>query len=307
MIERRHLRTLRALREAGTLARAAQQLHLTQSALSHQIKELESQLAVPLFHRKSRPMRFTPAGERLLTLAARVLPELEAAERDIAAMAGGRQGRLHIAIECHSCFEWLMPTLEAYRPRWPEVEVDLSLAFHFEPLPALLRGDIDLVVTSDPQPLATLRYEPLFEYEAVLVLAKDHRLCARRVIEAADLGDETLITYPVETRRLDIYRRFLDPAGVAPARRRCAELTVMQVQLVASGRGVAALPNWAVHEFLAAGQVVTRPLGEGGMRGVLYAALREAQHDTPFLRDFVALARSTSFRTLQGIGAVDAG
>ncbi len=306
MIELRHLRTLRALREAGNLAGAADHLHVTQSALSHQIKELESQLEVTLFHRKSRPLRFTPAGERLLTLADCLLPEVEAAEQDIARIAGGRQGRLHIAIECHSCFEWLMPTLDAYRPRWPDVELDLSLAFNFEPLPALLRGDIDLVITSDPQDLDGVVYVPLFGYQGVLVLGKGHALLARRYIRPSDLAGETLITYPVPEARLDIYRHFLDPAGVRPAQRRSAELTVMLVQLVASGRGVAALPNWAVHEFLQRGEVEVRPLGRKGLWGVLYAAVRTGQQSAPFLQDFVEQARATSFHTLTGIRPCEA-
>jgi LysR family transcriptional regulator for metE and metH len=187
---------------------AAERLHLTQSALSHQFKELEERLGMPLFVRKTKPVRFTSAGLRLLQLTDAVLPLLRSAERDLARLAGGTAGRLHMAIECHSCFQWLMPTIDQFRDAWPEVELDLASGFSFAPLPALARGDLDLVVTSDPLELAGITYVPLFTYEAMLAVANQHPLASKPFIQPEDLATETLITYPVERDRLDIFTRF---------------------------------------------------------------------------------------------------
>ncbi|MEY3038251.1 MAG: hypothetical protein RL143_818 [Pseudomonadota bacterium] len=301
MIDLRHLKTLAALRDAGSLVEAAERVHLTQSALSHQIKDLEERLDCSLFIRKTKPITFTAAGQRLLTLADDILPMIKTAERDIARLAGGEAGRLNICIECHSCFDWLMPTIDHFRHNWPEVEMDLSTGFSFQPLPALARGDIDLVITSDPEPRNGIIYEPLFSYESLLGLSRQHRLVARKFIQPEDLADETLITYPVDTNRLDLFSRFLDPAEVEPAEIRTAELTVMMVQLVASGRGVAALPNWAMHEYLERDFIQARPLGEKGLWCTLYAAIREDQQNSDFMTDFLATARDVSFKTLKGI------
>ncbi len=297
MIDIRHLRTLAAIAEHGTLARAAEHLHVSQSALSHQVRELEGRLGVELLARQGRRLRFTAAGERLLQLGERVLPEIRRAEADLRRIRDGQTGRLHMALECHSCFDWLLPTLERYRPAWPDVELDVSLAFHFEPLPALVRGDLDLVITSDPEPLPGVRYTPLFRFEGVLILPPRHPLAARPHIEPADLATETLITYPVPPQRLDVYRHFLFPAGVHPARR-TTELTEMIVQLVAAGRGVAALPHWAVQAAEARGVIVSRPLGVQGIWRTLQAASREGEADTPWLQAFLATARQTACATL---------
>lgn len=232
MIELRHLKTLAALRDAGSLVEAAERVHLTQSALSHQIKDLEERLNCTLFIRKTRPICFTSAGQRLLALADDVLPMIRNTEREIARLAGGEAGRLNICIECHSCFDWLMPTIDHFRQHWPEVELDLSTGFTFQPLPALARGDLDLVITSDPEPRTGIHYEPLFTYESVLAMSRQHRLVARKFILPRDLTQETLITYPVDSDRLDVFTRFLDPEQVEPAEVRTAELTVMMVQLV---------------------------------------------------------------------------
>lgn len=301
MIEIRHLKTLAALRDAGSLVEAAERVHLTQSALSHQIKDLEERLNCSLFIRKTRPICFTSAGQRLLTLADELLPMVRSTERDIMRLAGGETGRLNICIECHSCFDWLMPTIDHFRQHWPEVELDLSTGFSFQPLPALARGDLDLVITSDPEERNGIHYIPLFSYESVLVMSRQHRLVARRHIQPDDLLQETLITYPVEQNRLDVFTRFLDPAGIEPTEIRTAELTVMIMQLVASGRGVAALPNWAAHEYLEREYIAARPLGEKGLWCTLYAAMREDQKDADFMVDFLGTARDVTFRNLNGI------
>ncbi len=301
MVELRHLKTLAALRDAGSLVEAAERVHLTQSALSHQIKDLEERLSCSLFIRKTRPICFTSSGQRLLTLADDVLPMIRNAERDISRLAGGEAGRLNICIECHSCFDWLMPTIDHFRQHWPEVEMDLSSGFSFQPLPALARGDLDLVITSDPESRNGIIYIPLFSYESVLAIAKQHRLVARRFIHAEDLTQETLITYPVDHSKLDIFNHFLDPASIEPAEIRTAELTVMILQLVASGRGVSALPSWAIHEYLARDYIAARPLGEKGVWCTLYAAIREDQKNSEFMVDFLNTAKEVSMRNLNGI------
>ncbi|MDQ7913531.1 transcriptional regulator MetR [Pseudomonas sp. 102515] len=303
MFELRHLKTLHALRESSSLVEAAERLHLTQSALSHQFKELEERLGTPLFIRKTKPIRFTSAGLRLLQTADAVLPHLRSVERDLARLVGGTAGRLHMAIECHSCFQWLMPTIDQFRDSWPEVELDLASGFSFAPLPALARGDLDLVVTADPVDLSGVTYVPLFTYEALLAVANQHSLAQRTYIVPEDLAQETQITYPVERDRLDIFTRFLDPADVEPLSIRTAEMTVMMLQLVASGRGVCCLPNWAIHEYSSRGYVTARRLGEKGLYATLYAAIREDMLEAPFMQDFLLTAKDTSFATLEGVSS----
>ncbi|MCE2570147.1 LysR family transcriptional regulator [Motilimonas eburnea] len=304
MIEIKHLNTLVALRSCNSLVEAAERLFLTQSALSHQIKDLEAKLNAKLFIRKTRPIRFTVAGQRLLNLADDILPSIASAERDISRLNAGEAGRLHMAIECHSCFQWLMPAIDKFRDSWPEVELDLSSGFSFAPLPALARGDLDLVVTSDPQEMTGITYHPLFSYQPMLAISRHHPLAKKAYVLPEDIASQTLITYPVESDRLDIFNLFLDPAGVSPAGIRQADMTIMMLQLVASGRGVAALPNWALTEYLERDYVLAKPLGEGGLWSTLYAAVRAEQADLPFMRDFLSTAVNSSFNNLKGIKRV---
>lgn len=301
MIDLRHLRTLATLRETGSLAEAAERLHLTQSALSHQLRNLEAEAGLSLFVRKSQPPRFTRAGERLLQLADLVLPALADAGRDLARLRDGRAGRLVMAIECHSCFEWLMPALNRFRNDWPEVELDFSSGFQADAQDMLQQREVDLVVTSNPGGQADLRFVPLFDYEARLVVGPQHPWATREFVSPEDLAGETLLTYPVDEARLDIFAHFLTPAGVRPAALRHSELTLMMVQLAASGRGVGALPSWAAQEYVQRGWVKTLALGPGGVWRRLFAAVREEDADLAFMQDFLATARHSSEATLAGI------
>lgn len=290
-IELRHLRSLQAIRDAGSLAKAADSLHLTQSALSHQVKGLERYFDVALFLRNTKPLTLTPAGHRLVTLAQQVLPQIETAEADLKRVASGQAGRLHIAIECHACYEWLMPVLTDFRQRWPEVEVDIRLGLSFDPIPALQRGEVDLVISSDQLALPDVGFIPLFDYEARLVMAAGHPLAARDHILPEHLADQTLITYPVQRSRLDVFTRFLQPAGIEPAQCRQVELTDMLLLLVASDRGVAVLPDWVLTDSHHATGLETRPLTVRGMHGTLYAAIRAAEQDCGFVKDVIDLAQ----------------
>lgn len=301
-LELRQLKTLVALRETGTLVEAAQRLCLTQSALSHQMKELEAQLGQSVFVRKSRPIRFTPPGQRLLALADTVLAAVDDAERDIQKLLHGDAGRLFMAIECHSCFNWLMPVIDQYRPHWPQVELDFSGGFTFEPLPALARGEVDMVITTDPQPLKGLVYESLFDCEMRLAVSPRHPLAQAGRVMPEDLRQETLITYPVAPERLDIMHRFLQPAAVQPAIR-TTELTLMMVQMVASGRGVCCLPNWVLDEYAAQGQLTSLALGDG-LWSRVQLAMRTDTHQSAYARDFVRMARAHCFAQLKGIRPV---
>ncbi|MGG7643800.1 LysR substrate-binding domain-containing protein [Rhodovulum sp. YNF3179] len=291
-LEFRHLRSIKAIAEAGGLARAAEMLNITQSALSHQIKGLEDQIGVELFVRRSKPMRLSPAGQRLLKLAERVLPEVETLEEEFRALKEGRTGRLHIAIECHACFEWLFPVLEQFRRAWPGIDVDIRPGLSFDGLPALAREEVDLVVTSDPEDIAGVTFTPLFDYEPVFVASALHPLAAKPFVEAEDFRDVTLITYPVDRGRLDVFTQLLTPARVEPRAIRQVELTAVILLLVASNRGVAVLPDWVVREVRYNSDYVTRPLTEPGLTKRLYAATRTEDAAKPFMAHVLRLMRS---------------
>ncbi|RWR02737.1 transcriptional regulator [[Pantoea] beijingensis] len=286
MIELKHLRTLQALRNTGSLAAAAAQLHQTQSALSHQFSDLEQRLGFRLFVRKSQPLRFTPQGEILLQLAEQVLPQIQQA---LQACHEPHQATLRIAIECHSCIQWLTPALDNFRQSWPQVVMDFKSGVTFDPQPALQQGELDVVLTSDILPRSGLHYSPMFDFEVRLVLAPDHPLAQQEQITPVDLANDVLLIYPVQRQRLDIWRNFLQPAGVSPALK-SVDNTLLLIQMVAARMGIAALPHWVVESFERQGLVVTKTLGNG-LWSRLYAAVRDGEQRQPVIEAFIRSSR----------------
>ena len=291
-IEFRHLRTIKAIHEAGGLARAADLLNMTQSALSHQVKGIEEQAGVELFVRRSKPLKLSAAGMKMLRAAEEILPRVGALEEEFAGLVRGSAGRLHIAIECHACFDWLFPVLEQFRKAWPEVDVDIRPGLAFDALPALQREEVDLVVSSDPEQLDGIVFQPLFDYEPVFVAPRTHPLAAKPYIEAEDFRHQTLITYPVERTRLDVFTQLLTPAKVEPRAIRQVELTAVILLLVASGRGVSVLPDWVLRDIRYHSDYATRPLTETGLTRRLYAAVRSDEVAKPYMAHVLRLART---------------
>lgn len=293
MLERIHLAIIQEVERQGSLTAAAEVLCLTQSALSHAMKKLEQQLGTDLWLREGRSLRLTQAGQHVLALANRVLPQLTLAEARLKQFAQGERGTLRIGMECHPCYQWLLKVVSPYLAAWPDVDVDVKQRFQFGGLGALFDYEIDLLVTPDPVPRPGLHFEPVFDYEQVLVVGRAHPLAGARTVKPAQLADEVLITYPVATDRLDIYNQFLLPAGVTPRRHKTIETTDILLQMVASGRGVTALPRWLVEEYAGKLDVVAVRLGGRGIAKQIFLGCRQADETVDYLRAFIELARAT--------------
>lgn len=298
MFNLRHLKTLTALREKDSLQAAAEGLYLTQSALSHQIRDLESQLSAQLYVRSTHPVRFTPVGNRLLRLADQVLPLMDEAHHDLQRIIEGAPQRLLMAIECHSCFDWMIRAMANFRQRHMQVDMDLRGGVNFDALPVLAKGDLDLVITSDPVAIDRLHYQPLFRYQAVLIVGLDSALANADWVRPEDLTTETLIAYPIEQSRMDIFNLFLREAGISPAYVRRAELTPVIVQQVAAGNGVACLPAWVADEYVQEKMVKALPLGPDGCWNTMHAAVLRSQLEVDFVQDFLATMEKVALKLL---------
>jgi LysR family transcriptional regulator for metE and metH len=295
MIERNHLSLIREVDRQGSLTAAAEILCLTQSALSHTIKKIETQLGTPIWSREGRNLRLTQAGQYLLALANRLIPQFEDAEQVMQEYAKGQRGTLRIGMECHPCYQWLLKVVSPYLTDWPDVDVDVKQKFQFGGIGALLGYEIDVLVTPDPLFKPGLLFTPVFDYEQVLVVGRNHRLSGRPFVIPQQLSDETLITYPVEIERLDIYNQFLLPAGCTPKRHKTIETTEIMLQMVEAGRGVAALPGWLVTEYAHKVAISAVRLGKNGIAKQIFLGVRETDTGSDYLRAFVEQARHVTY------------
>lgn len=292
MIERAHLAILREVDRLGTLTEAAASLCLTQPALSHAIKKLEQRLGVKLWSKEGRLLRLTQAGRSMLSLANRVLPQLEHAEVLMQQYAQGSCGVLRIGMECHPCYRWLLRVVSPFLQQWPGVDLDVKREFQFGGIGALLNHDIDLLVTPDPLFKPGLTFEPVFDYELVIVVSNSHPLSNETTIVPAQLINEILVTYPVAIDRLDIYRQFMLPANCRPKQRKIIETTDIMLEIVAAGRGVTALPAWLVDEYSKTLPVKSVRMGSDGVHKQIFIGVRELDRYIKYLESFVEMAKN---------------
>jgi LysR family transcriptional regulator for metE and metH len=303
MLEIRHLKSLKAIAETGKLGLAAERVFLTQSALSHQIRALETHYEITLFQRSAQGLRFTPAGQRLLDLANELLPLIEKSERDLIRLKSDQSGELRIVLECHTCFDWLTPVMDAFRRAWPEVEIDLVAGFHSDPWHLLVEDKADVVIGGLPDKIKNnkeFEHLPLFKFEIMAVLATDHPLRNKARLSAEDFSNETLITYPVPEERIDVIRQVLKPADIQ-FNRRTAELTIAIMQLVASRRGLAALPSWGIQSYVEHEYVLQKHIGKKGVWSELYAIGTSEMMTRPYAKDLARIIRDVCAEKLSDI------
>jgi LysR family transcriptional regulator for metE and metH len=291
MLERQHLAILLEVNRLGSVTAAAERLHVTQSALSHTIRKIEERYGIELWVKSGRNLRFTQAGQYLLALAQRLLPQLDHAERVLVDFAKGGRGALRVGMECHPCQKWLSRLTPRYLAAWPDVDFDVRTAFRFDGVAALLGYEIDLLITPDPMDVPELLFVPVIDYELMLVMHESHPLAARDHVEPQDLLEEELITVPVSVERLDVFTRFLVPAHCRPRRHRTAETTDLMLQLVAAGRGVSVLPDWLVIEEGADLPIRTVRLGKSGLTKSINLGIRRGEEEVAYIAGFFALAR----------------
>jgi len=287
-LEVRHLRLVSAVAELGSLTRAGDRLHLTQSALSHQLRDIESRLGAALFLRVGKRLVLTPAGERLLATARDVLDRLDRTEQDIHQMGKARAGMLRLTTECYTCYHWLPPLLVRYRKRFPEVEVRIDVAATGRPLDMLLAGKLDLAIMSSPVRDRRLVSRPVFDDELVVVAARDHRFAKQTHVRLSDLRDETLYVYPPKEESR-VLQEVLVPSGHVPARVEEVMLTESIAELVKAGLGVSVLARWAVQPLVDAGSIVSRPLTARGLRREWRAVMPKDLAGADYIGEFIEL------------------
>jgi LysR family transcriptional regulator for metE and metH len=292
MIERTHLAIIKQVDHLGTLTEAADSLYLTQSALSHAIKKLEAQLGTKIWTKEGRNLRLTQAGQAILSLANRLLPQFDHTENLVKEIAQGRRGSLRIGMECHPCYQWLLTVVAPYLEKWPDVDLDVKQRFQFGGIGALFNYDIDALVTPDPLFKKGLVFTPVFDYELVLVVHEDHSLSNLTYVTPEQLSSETLITYPVEAERLDIFSKFMLPAQCSPLQHKVIETTDIMLQMVASNRGVSALPAWLIKQYTPSLPIKSLRLGVKGIHKQIFIGLREKDTDISYLNSFIEIANS---------------
>jgi LysR family transcriptional regulator, regulator for metE and metH len=303
-LEVRHLKLIQAIAEEGSVTGAGGRLHLTQSALSHQLRDIESRLGSPLFLRLNKRMALTPAGERLLKSARTILDHLKVTEEEIRRLGADTEGVLRIAVECYTCYHWLpsLLAMRSFREKYRRVEVRILAEATRRPLDWLLEGKLDLAIVSGAPRDRRLLQRPLFQDELVAVMRPDHPLASRPHLRPADFADQHLLIYSTPEENI-FMQRLLLPAGIVPAKVTQVQLTEAIVELVKAGLGISVLATWAVAPQVESGALAARPLTRQGLRRQWSAARLRGQSAPAYLLEFEELLAADPLSLRRGAAA----
>jgi len=287
-LDTKHLRLLHAIVDEGGVSAAARKLHLTQPALSHQLRIAEDELGTRLFDRINKKMVPTPAGRRLLDRSRPILHELDAAEEELRS-SPGPHATLRISTECYTCYHWLPARLQLFQDAFPQAEVQIVIEATHHPLPALLEGRLDLAIVANPPKPRGLDLHPLFDDELVVILHPDHPLAAAKFVRPEDFAIQHLLLYDIPREESTVLQKILAPAGITPRKISNVPLTEAILEMVRANLGIAVFARWAVAPLLASGELRAVRLTRWGIRRSWFAVTRRNRQRPPHVDAFVSL------------------
>ena len=293
-LEIRHLRMVAAVAASGTVTRAAADVHLTQSAVSHQLRDIEERLGTPLFLRVGKRMIPTAAGERVLSTARRVLEEIETTEDAVRRIGTHQAGVLRVCTQCNTGYHWLPPLLEAFRRKHPQVDVAIAVECTTRPLESLLEGRLDLAIVTQDVQHPQLRVRPLFDDEHAAIVAPDHPFASRPFVRPEDFAGHRLLLYSGSADDSFTVQQILRPAGVEPERISFVMLTEAILEMVKAGLGISVMQTWSVEPSIRSGDVRAIPITANGIRRRWSAVTLRAAPTAPHVEAFIELLAARS-------------
>jgi LysR family transcriptional regulator for metE and metH len=296
-LEVRHLRLIAGIAEAGSMTKAATGLHLTQSALSHQLRDIESRFNTAFFLRVGKRMVLTAAGRRVLESAGRILDELGRVEEDIRQLAQQRDGMIRVATQCNTGYHWLPPLLARFNRKHPRVSVSIMADATDRPVQALVNGQIDLAILTNDVTDPRLRLRRLFTDEMVALVSRQHPWASRAWVSPRQLATEHLLLYSSAPEESFVLRRILGPAGLTPTRFTFIMLTEAMIEMAKAGLGVAVLPRWSAQAAIATRSIVPLSITRRGIRRNWTAATLKALAEPAWLADFIELIAAQALPT----------
>src|ERR1700761_2833310 len=281
-----HFRLIDTISKEGTLTKAAATLHLTQSALSHQLKELERELGIDVFNRNGKKLHLSEQGYRFLRSAEKILAEMKSLEEDINNYKHGKTGKLSISMQCYTAYHWLPGIIKFYKKRWPDINIQILSEATRRPLEYLMHGDLDIGIIRTQMVNTKIRYEPLFEDTLVAVICKNHRLATKDSVDITDFQDEELILplYDPSYQDTPVIESLIHAKQVKPKTLHRIHYTDAAVEMVSAGLGFTVMADWIVAPYLKDRNIMIKPLNHAVVKRSWFAATCK---QTPAIQNFL--------------------
>ncbi|OCB69000.1 LysR family transcriptional regulator [Flavobacterium crassostreae] len=286
-MEIRHLRLIKAIVEEGSITKAIDKLHLTQSALSHQLKEAEYQLGTKIFLRQNKKLILTKAGEKLYATANEILDKLSDTEKEIKQLIFGEVGEIRISTECYSSYHWLPSVLKQFHLLYPNIEFKIVMEATHYPLQKLQENILDIAIISDPIKDENIKYVELFQDEMMMVVSENHSWANKKYVVAEDFINEHLLIHSLPMETVTIHQFLLAPAKVTPKKITPLPLTEASIEMVKADMGIMAMAKWALQPYLKNNSIKAIKIGKNGLKRKHYIAYMNNKTYPDYFQHFI--------------------
>ena len=286
-MELKHFRLIKTIAEEGNLANSSEKLFLTQSALSHQLRELESQLGFKVFFRKRNHWELSEQGKELCQLANTLFQSIDEGFANIQQLNEGSKGKVRIGTECYSFYQGLPSFIQKMGILYPDIEVDILLDGIHQPLSKLLSNEIDIAIVSSQPKSEKLKSLEWYRDEIMCVMNQEHPLASADFLEPSHFSDLHLIIHSFPMESVLVHRHFLKPNGVTPRKISAIPFTTVALEMINANMGVSCVPQWTLDPFKLSEQIIFKRIGMNGLKRTLHMVYREADSDKQYIRDFL--------------------
>ncbi|WP_062058288.1 LysR family transcriptional regulator [Aquimarina longa] len=287
-MELKYFRLIKTIAEEGSIANSSERLFLTQSALSHQLRDLEERLGFKVFYRTRNKWKLTDEGSELYKLANKLFSSIDESFNNIQNIKEGSKGSIKLSAECQSFFHTIPRFIQKMGILYPEIDIDLSLGATHQTISQVLSNEIDIAIVTSKPASEELTSIKVYEDEIFAIMHQENQLNALDYIEAGHFSDIHLIINSFPLEGVAVYEHFLKPNRINPIKISAIPFTEITLSMIEANMGIMCAPKWQLKSFKLSKEVVFKRIGKNGFKRNHYLVVKTIHKNKKYIHDFIS-------------------
>ena len=287
-MELKYFRLIKTIAEEGSLANSSERLFLTQSALSHQLRDLEERLGFKVFHRSRNKWELTDEGSELYKLANKLFNSIDESFSNIKNIKEGSQGSIKLSAECQSFFHDIPKFIQKMGILYPEIKIDLTLGATHQTISQVLSNEIDIAIVTSKPGSEELTSTKVFEDEIFAIMHKENPLNTYEYLEASHFSDIHLLINSFPMEGVSVYEHFLKPNKINPKKISAIPFTEITLSLIQANMGVMCAPEWQLKSFKLSKDIFFKRISKNGLKRDHYLVVKKMNRNKKYIHDFIS-------------------